>query len=407
MKMQTPRRILYLTFYFEPDLCAGSFRNTPLAFSLAELAKQKHTEIDLYTTIPNRYISYEADYREKETVHNLTIHRLAIPRHKSGKLDQMRSFYSYYRQVMKLTRHKEYDLVFASSSRFFTSWLGYRVAKKKRAKLIVDVRDLLSDTVKDLSRNRLMRSAGSAFIRALEKRVYHYASHLNLISPGFRPAFREIPSNRVSEYSHGVDPDFTDAIQKQSQSTSSLSAKSVTEVLYAGNIGEGQGLHNILPGVASALRETHHFTVIGDGSAITQLKRAIEEMNLTNVTLRKPVSRVLLVREYMEADILFLHLESGEVFRRVLPSKIFEMAATGRPIVAGVEGYARTFLQKEVAGTGLFSPGDCQEAVDVIRRVGRNGGDVTLIDRSLFIKTYSRPILDQQFAEKIVSFLQE
>ena len=34
------KRIVYLTFYFKPDLCAGSFRNSPLA---VELAKRKIT----------------------------------------------------------------------------------------------------------------------------------------------------------------------------------------------------------------------------------------------------------------------------------------------------------------------------------------------------------------------------
>ena len=30
------KRVVYLTFYYQPDLCAGSFRNTPLAIELAK-----------------------------------------------------------------------------------------------------------------------------------------------------------------------------------------------------------------------------------------------------------------------------------------------------------------------------------------------------------------------------------
>ena len=46
-------KILYLTFYFEPDLCAGSFRNTPL---VAELARQlgPYGSVHVVTTQPNR-----------------------------------------------------------------------------------------------------------------------------------------------------------------------------------------------------------------------------------------------------------------------------------------------------------------------------------------------------------------
>ena len=53
------KRIVYLTFYFKPDLCAGSFRNSPLAIELARQAKLKKAVIDLYTTFPNRYNTFK------------------------------------------------------------------------------------------------------------------------------------------------------------------------------------------------------------------------------------------------------------------------------------------------------------------------------------------------------------
>ena len=34
---QRPLRILFLTFYYRPDLCAGSFRATPLANEAIQL----------------------------------------------------------------------------------------------------------------------------------------------------------------------------------------------------------------------------------------------------------------------------------------------------------------------------------------------------------------------------------
>lgn len=48
------RKILYLSYFFEPDLGAGSFRNTALAEKMASLMHD-HDEIDLLTTMPNRY----------------------------------------------------------------------------------------------------------------------------------------------------------------------------------------------------------------------------------------------------------------------------------------------------------------------------------------------------------------
>ena len=46
-------KILFLSFYFPPDLCAGSFRAQSLIEGLKK--QDKITEIEILTTIPNRY----------------------------------------------------------------------------------------------------------------------------------------------------------------------------------------------------------------------------------------------------------------------------------------------------------------------------------------------------------------
>ena len=91
------KRIVYLTFYFKPDLSAGSFRNSPLALELAKQAKD--VLIEVYTTLPNRYSTFDADAPEFEEFNNLRIHRISLPPHKSGMLDQVFSFLKYYKEV--------------------------------------------------------------------------------------------------------------------------------------------------------------------------------------------------------------------------------------------------------------------------------------------------------------------
>ena len=88
------KRLVYLTFYFKPDLCAGSFRNSSLAIELSNQAKLKDVFIDLYTTSPNRYNTFEAKALEYEEYDNLRIHRIQLPSHKSGMIDQIFSFWN-------------------------------------------------------------------------------------------------------------------------------------------------------------------------------------------------------------------------------------------------------------------------------------------------------------------------
>ena len=70
-------KILFLTYYFEPDLCAGSFRNTSL---FKELLNQltDNDFVHVITTQPHRYKSFQAEGKEIETGTNFRIDRINL-----------------------------------------------------------------------------------------------------------------------------------------------------------------------------------------------------------------------------------------------------------------------------------------------------------------------------------------
>ena len=113
-------KLLFLSFYFEPDLCAGSFRNTPL---FQEIRNQlgKDDFIHVITTQPNRYKTFHASAEQEERGDNYIINRITIPEHKSGMLDQAKSFAIFYWKAIKLVKGRKYDLVYASSSSVYGS----------------------------------------------------------------------------------------------------------------------------------------------------------------------------------------------------------------------------------------------------------------------------------------------
>ena len=85
------------------------------------------------------------------------------------------------------------------------------------------------------------------------------------------------------------------------------------------------------------------------------LKENISKLKCNNVVLSPPVPRYRLLDEYAQADVLLLHLNNKKAFEKVIPSKIFEYAVTGKPIVAGVAGYPATFIGEHIDGVG-YSP---------------------------------------------------
>jgi glycosyltransferase involved in cell wall biosynthesis len=168
-------------------------------------------------------------------------------------------------------------------------------------------------------------------------------------------------------------------------------------VLYAGNIGEGQGLHAIVPGIAQRLRDRADIVVIGDGGRRSELLAAISDAGVHNVELRPPVKRAQLLEEYRNADVLFLHLNDHPAFERVLPSKIFEYAALGKPVWAGVAGFSAAFLREEVDNAAVFAPCDVDGAL-------REFESLRIADepRVKFIQKFSRSGIMRSMADDVL-----
>jgi hypothetical protein len=392
------KRIVYLSFYFKPDLCAGSFRNSPLAIELARQTLDKNVVLDVYTTLPNRYSTFDVGAQEYEEVDNLRIHRIALPAHKSGMLDQVFAFWHFYTAVWKLNQSKNADLVFASSSRLFTAYLGYKLAKKYKALLYLDIRDIFVDTMNDVFKSKSVKILILPLLKIIEAKTFNYAKHINLISGGFKDYFLRFKSPKYSYFSNGIDEEF---ISRNRSIQSGEVSNTYKLIVYAGNIGEGQGLHRIIPQAAQLLGSDFKFLIIGDGGAKKQLQAEIKNLCLTNVTLKNPVSRNELQSFYDKSDFLFLHLNDYPAFRNVLPSKIFELATFNKPIIAGVAGFSAQFINKEVSNSFVFAPCDAIQLVEHLK----NNKSNSIIDRHEFVDKFRRSKINKAMAESILSYL--
>lgn len=345
--------ILLLSYYFAPDLSAGSFRNTPLAYELARQVGAMGT-VHVVTTQPNRYQSFRAEAAAEEQHRNLRINRISVPTHASGFTDQIRSYIHFYRQAFKLTRNGTYDVVVASSSRLFSAFLGAQLARQRHIPLVLDIRDLFRENILELLKNPVAKLALSPTLKAIEQYTFGYARHINMVSEGFDDYFSDYPQATYSHFTNGIDDHFLNF--PASQITALVPAQRT--ILYAGNIGEGQGLEKIIPATARLLNPTYRFVVIGDGGTKRRLDKAVADLRLTNVVVRPPVDQATLRTEYEQADYLFLHLNNLTAFERCLPSKLFEYAATDKPVLAGVAGYAARFVNEHVPNSFVFAPGD-------------------------------------------------
>jgi colanic acid biosynthesis glycosyl transferase WcaI len=108
-------------------------------------------------------------------------------------------------------------------------------------------------------------------------------------------------------------------------------------VLYAGNVGFSQGLEHVLT-VAKQMSayEDILFVFVGEGVAQESLKSQASEYQLANVRFIPFQPRHVLPEVLASADLSLVPLRCG-IGLDSLPSKIFSILASGRPLLASVD----------------------------------------------------------------------
>ena len=388
------KRFLVLSFYYPPDLGPGSLRAQSIVDGLCN-GIDGPFEITIFTTSPNRCSYTESvppSYGESEFV---KIHRVLLSPKSGEKSQLIKSFVRYALFVREQTSGKTWDVVISTSGRLMTAVLSAWVARRCHAKLYLDIRDLFTEALEGVRIQTPTKLVVPIF-RFLERLTLKRADKVNVISPAFYSHVRSIvPLTPISAYTNGVDREFIIADFNKDRSNSS------PVVVYAGNIGEGQSLHQIIPWVARAMPDIT-FKIIGEGSALPLLVTELSGAGVDNVELEKSKSRIELLEDYGDADVLFLHLNPKSAFLKVLPSKIFEYAATGKPILAGVGGFSSRFLLENVSGIGLFNPCDVEGCVKQLQLLL---GGKKIFRRDAFCHQFAREKIIRRMVEDIVELV--
>ena len=394
-------KIIFFTFYYPPDLCAGSFRSVSLAHELSKKLNNGD-ELHIITTHPNRYASHKVKAKDLEIDGKITIHRIAVPEHKSGMLSQVRTFSVYFLSAYRLSKKLNPNFLIGTTSRLMTGILTGYSAYRLNCKYFLDVRDIFSETISDLfsRKNKILGAASKFVFSFLEKKLFNGAAGVNVVSEGFPEYFSKegINVSNWTFFPNGVDKEFQNL-----QLTKQDKTKITRTILYVGNIGSGQALESILPDVAKKLGDSYRFLVVGDGGMRVALSKDIKDKDIHNIEILPPVKRSELIGYYQEADILFLHLNDIPAFRRVLPSKIFEYVAFGKPIIAGISGYSAKFMRDNVPHAIVFDPGNVNQCVVSIRKGQSLRVDNNQID--IFIKEYAREKIMKEMASHILTTL--
>jgi hypothetical protein len=147
---------------------------------------------------------------------------------------------------------------------------------------------------------------------------------------------------------------------------------------YIGTVGMAHGLATVLD-AAERLRADARisFLIVGDGAERAALEAQAERRGLHNTRFVGPIGKEDIGAYWRLADVALVLLRDHPVFRHVLPSKMFEAMASGKPIVLGVLGESAELLARANAGV-VVPPEDAAALADALVRLCDGGGAAEL-----------------------------
>lgn len=138
----------------------------------------------------------------------------------------------------------------------------------------------------------------------------------------------------------------------------------ITRVLYAGNLGYTQGFETAVEAMRLLPAEVE-LELVGDGNAAGHLRRLVGDIPRINV--RPPVPEARFPALLATADVQLVlqrRVGAGANF----PSKIGPYLASGRPVVASIDGTtAAAALLAESGGARIVPPDDALALAEALR----------------------------------------
>ncbi|MEL6275377.1 MAG: glycosyltransferase family 4 protein, partial [Bacteroidota bacterium] len=222
----------------------------------------------------------------------------------------------------------------------------------KRTPWVMEIRDRWPESIKAVGAIETSR-----VIKVLDRLVnflYHRADRLVVVTDAFKKRMETlgVPPEKVKVVKNGVHIHQYQGVTRNEDLVKQYGLDGKFVVAYIGTHGMAHKLDFILDSAQHVKEKDIHFLFIGDGAFKSRLLKQLAALKLSNVTMLAPIPKSEVPEHIALADVALINLRKQKTFEKVLPSKIFENAAMGKPILLGVNGEARALV--EHYGAGLY-----------------------------------------------------
>lgn len=239
-----------------------------------------------------------------------------------------------------------FDVVVCTTPPLLLTTSAIKIAKRKGAKLVLDVRDVWPDVAYEMG-SFSPSSPYGRFFSHIAKRGFKVADMVSVVSAGKAEKLRErVPAGTPVELvPNGIDEAFVEN-EEDLAVVERFDLEHGPICCYVGNIGLAQGLGTLLD--IASVRSDVRFLLFGAGADKKALEQRAKVEGLSNVEFCGSVDARGVYTVLRYSALSYVPLVSSRL-RDSIPTKLYECVACGCPVLLAAQGDSVDLLEE----TGL------------------------------------------------------
>lgn len=248
---------------------------------------------------------------------------------------------------------KKSDVIVATSPQFFCACSGYLLSIFKRKPFVFELRDIWPASI--IAVGAMKDSFAIRMLEKLELFLYRKADSIISVTHSFKKELieRGVNGDKIDVVLNGVDlTKYEPVAEKDIELAQHYNLKNKFVAGYIGTHGMAHGLENIVS-VAEQLKDYDDIRIVfaGGGAVRKKIVDLVNARQLNNVVLIDRQPKEMMPKIWSLCDISLVPLKNSNLFKTVIPSKIFECMGMGIPTLMSVpEGEATAIIQETNSG---------------------------------------------------------
>ena len=401
--------ILFLTDNFPPEGNAPATRTYEHAREWVELGHK----VTIITGAPNFpegevFDGYENSWYSKSELDGIEVRRVkTYITANEGFVKRILDFMSFMvTSFFAGLFVKKPDLIVGTSPQFFTAISAWALSVIMFKPFVFELRDIWPASITAVG--AMDRSLPIRILEKIEMFLYLRANKIISVTHSFKKVLieRGVDGNKIDVVLNGVDlSKYEPAPQKDKSFAAQYDLTDKFVVGYVGTHGLAHALDKIVE-AAELLLDLKDVRILfaGGGAAKGEVERLVKQKKLSNIVLIPRQQKKLMPKLWSLCDISLISLKDTDLFKTVIPSKIFESMGMGLPMVmTSPVGEATTILTDSHCGI-IVKPESPEDVAKTIRELylNRDRLDKLAKNSTVAAKTYDRKFLAKVMLNKLL-----